>query len=180
MNKVGKQLEGQVLYKKQKEVMDYSDDIRIVATDIRTPENLASIFRVADAAGCKTIILVGDKSAYETKQFSRISRDAEKNLTIEKMTHQEFINSVKKYQPLVAVEITTKSENLFQLTLPDKCSFVIGNEKHGIAENILAVCQVAVHLPMFGVNGSMNVSHALGIALFEWRRQMSFIKDPSA
>ena len=55
INKVGTQLEGQDLYRRQKMAMDYSDNIRIVAIDIRTPENLASIYRLADAAGCRSI-----------------------------------------------------------------------------------------------------------------------------
>ena len=100
-------------------------------------------------------------------------------LTIEKYTHHEFLDSHEKYQPLIAIEITSASDNLFETTLPDKCTLVVGNERQGIDEKILNVCHHAIHLPMFGNNGSMNVSHALAITLYEWRRQMSLDKDSS-
>ena len=179
LNKIGKQLEGSALYKRQKIVNDYTDDIRVVAIDIRTPENLASIYRLADAAGCKKIVLLGENSCHETKQFSRISRGTEKYLEVEKMTVEEFVKINEKFQPLVAIEITSESKNLFETSLPEKCSFVVGNERQGINENILELCHQAIHLPMFGSMGSMNVSHALAISLFEWRRQMSLIKGSS-
>jgi len=170
-NKSGTQLEGQELYRRQKKVMNYSDNIKIVAIDIRTPENLASIYRLADAAGCKSIILVGDNSCHETKQFSRISRATERFLDVEIYTVAEFIKENERFQPLLAIEITSASTNLFETSLPDKCSFVVGNERKGIEEKILNLCEQAIHLPMFGNNGSMNVSHALAVSLFEWRRQ---------
>ena len=173
LTSAGKQQESQELYIRQKNAMDYTDNIRIIAIDIRTPENLASIYRLADAAGCKHVVLVGDNGTTETKKFSRISRGAEKFLLIEKISRKAFIKDNEKYQPLIALEITTNSENLFETTLPEQCSFVIGNERQGIDEEILNLCENAIHLPMFGNMGSMNVSHALAIALYEWRRQKS-------
>ena len=171
LTSAGKQRESKALYIRQTSVKDYTDKIRIIAIDIKTPENLASIFRLADAAGCKHVILVGDNASIETKKFSRISRSAEKFLSIEKITRKAFIKDNEKYQPLIALEITTSSENLFETALPEQCSFVIGNERNGIDEEILTLCENAIHLPMFGSMGSMNVSHALAIALYEWRRQ---------
>ncbi|WP_373693577.1 hypothetical protein [Limnofasciculus baicalensis] len=44
---------------------------------------------------------------------------------------------------------------------------------------MLEHCQQAVQIPMYGVNGSMNVTHALAIVLFEWRIQHSTSPVPS-
>ena len=112
-----------------------------------------------------------DNATVETKKFSRIARSEEKFLFIEKITRKAFIKDYEKYQPLIALEITTSSVNLFETALPEQCSFVIGNERQGIDEEILKLCECAIHLPMFGNMGSMNVSHALAVSLFEWRRQ---------
>ena len=72
---------------------------------------------------------------------------------------------------MIAIEITSKSTSILNTQLAEQCVLVIGNEKHGIAEDVLNMCSNAVHIPMFGGNGSMNVSHALAIVLYEWRRQ---------
>ncbi|MDH5484740.1 MAG: TrmH family RNA methyltransferase [Gammaproteobacteria bacterium] len=145
----------------------------IVASDIRTPENLGAIYRLADAAGINNIVVINEAGAncFADKKLKKISRDAVARLNIKYLTEAEFLKSSNEYQPLVAIEICTHSEDLFSSQLPGKCSFVVGNERHGIAEALLDVCVKAIHIPMYGVNGSMNVSHALAICLYEWRRQ---------
>lgn len=75
---------------------------------------------------------------------------------------------------MIAVELTSRSIDLFKTTLPEECTLVVGNEEHGIPAAVLELCQQAVHIPMFGVNGSINVTHALAIARFEWRRQRAY------
>ena len=84
----------------------------------------------------------------------------------------EFLDLQSDLPPLVALEITTQSENIYTTThLSENMGLVIGSERHGIPENVLAMCQAAVHLPMMGVNSSMNVAMALGIGLYEWHRR---------
>jgi tRNA G18 (ribose-2'-O)-methylase SpoU len=86
---------------------------------------------------------------------------------------EQFLQAQDSFQPLIALEITSTSRAIFSAELPADCAFVIGNERHGIPKAILSVCQQAIHIPMYGTNGSMNVTHALGVALYEWRRQQS-------
>src|SRR5665648_19596 len=52
----------------------------------------------------------------------------------------------------------------------------LGNERNGLPEEILQKCHQKVHIPMTGKCKSMNVSHALAVAIFEWQRQMLFTK----
>ena len=173
----GKQLEGEELYIKQKKACNFSNNITTIAVNIKTPENMASIFRVADAAGCKNILLVDCLEIYNSRRFEKIARATEKFLNITQLTIDEFIRMQTEYQPLYAVEITSSSTNIFQNELPDKCSFVIGNERHGISKKILDICKTSIHIPMFGNNGSMNVSHALILVLYEWRRQKKSVSN---
>jgi tRNA G18 (ribose-2'-O)-methylase SpoU len=49
---------------------------------------------------------------------------------------------------------------------------VIGHEAHGIPKPILDMCQEAMHLPMYGVNTSMNVAMAAGIAVYDQIRKL--------
>ena len=173
MTGAGKQIDSQKLFNQQKDCKDYRPGLKVIIDDIKSQDNLASIFRVADAAGCNHIILQSDCEITKSKQFTRIARSTEKFINLELLSKTDFINSVNEYKPLVAVEITTESENIFDSVLPAECAFVIGNEQNGISHELLEACQQAVHIPMFGHNGSMNVSHALAIALFEWRRQQA-------
>lgn len=173
MYEVGDQIKNDELFNRQKAYSDYSSRIKVVVDQLKSPENLASVYRVADAAGCKHIILLDDNNWVKNSRFKKIARSTEKFIKTEIINKTEFLKSHDNYHPLVAVEITTGSRNLFNTELPSSCTLVIGNENNGIDKELLALCQQAVHVPMFGNNGSMNVSHALAIVLFEWRRQMS-------
>jgi len=93
-------------------------------------------------------------------------------LQIEETSLADFIIRVRDYQPLYALEITSESKDIFQTELSGMFSIVVGNERQGISQELLDICSAAIHVPMYGGNGSMNVAHALAIALYEWRRQM--------
>ena len=43
---------------------------------------------------------------------------------------------------------------------------MIGNEQRGVSEELLALTTQSIHLPMLGMNTSMNVTCAAGIAVY--------------
>lgn len=142
----------------------------VVAVNLQAHVNIGSVLRVADAAGCRQVVFVG-KPNFDIDRIHKTARNAEALVPWTTCTQDEFIAQIARYKPLVALEITTASTSLFDTPLPENCSLVIGGERHGVPAEILNLCDFAVHIPMFGVNGSMNVTHALVVAVFEWRRQ---------
>lgn len=176
MFNAGKQINSQVLYENQRSHSTGNTICEapiIIAYGLRTPDNIASVLRVADAVFSTHIIFVTEKDQkFELdNKIKKISRNTDKELNIEQYEVDEFISLCQKLPIMIAIEITTQSKNIFESKLPKKCCMVIGSENHGIDERILKKCQCAVHIPMYGKNGSMNVSHALAIGLYEWRRQ---------
>ena len=175
-NNAGKQIRNRDLYEKRtQEKATVTNVIApiIIVDRIRTPENIASIFRLADAAGIKRIVLVDTEIDKNNKKINRIARDSIKYLQIEETSLADFILRIRDYQPLYALEITSESKDIFQTELSGMFSIVVGNERQGISQELLDMCSAAIHIPMYGGNGSMNVAHALAIALYEWRRQMA-------
>ena len=49
--------------------------------------------------------------------------------------------------------------------------FIVGNEKSGLEKSIIKLCSKVLYIPTFGKNKSMNVSHALTVALSQWIKQ---------
>jgi len=174
---VGEQLEGPVLYARQKALRDAANSPpgpTIVAADLQVPENMGSVLRLADAAGSRHVIFVSQAATAVQTYASRVhrtARNAESWIDTQVFDEPSFIRMAGTLRPLIAIEITTHSKSLFEVVLPESCAIMIGNERHGIPKQLLAECDDAIHVPMYGVNGSMNVTHALAIALFEWRRQ---------
>ncbi len=170
----GRQLSAQTLHQRQSEKREQQQDVTaplVIAFGLHTPENIGSVLRHADAAGCRRLILVDCNVGERMKKITRIARNSDSHLQIDEMSRDELLASCGRLPPLVAVEITSRSTDLYQTSLPEHCALLVGGERHGIDDAMLKHCQAAVHIPMHGINSSMNVSHALTLALFEWRRQ---------
>lgn len=173
-HRAGEQLEGYALYERQKQLRARQIPLApiIVAVGFSVPENMGAVLRLADAAGSARVVFVNDDPPGLAK-LKRTARSTDTLVKWQVVKNKEFLEQAELLPSLIALELTTTSTNLFRCSLPQECSFVIGNEQRGIPREILALCEFALHIPMFGVNGSMNVTHALCIALYEWRRQHS-------
>lgn len=173
-NGAGKQLDSKTLYERQKQFRETANIPKgpaIVAVDLRAPENLGMALRLADAVGAARVVFVNAQEPLQAR-FRKTARNADTFVPWEICDAETFLRKhVASLQPLIAVELTTLSTNLFETELPEHCTLVVGSEQHGIPAEILRVCERAVHIPLYGVNGSMNVTHALAVAVFEWRRR---------
>jgi TrmH family RNA methyltransferase len=58
-----------------------------------------------------------------------------------------------------------------ELELPEQTTFVVGAERHGLPEDVLAHCDVQATIPQTGGAESLNVAMAGAIALYEARRR---------
>ncbi len=169
----GEQLEGDVLHRRQEQLRASGNIVpapMVIAVNLTSPENMGAVLRLADAAGSERVILVNDQPGDPTK-IRRTARRTEISITWQLSSQAEFLSQAASLPLLIAVELTTTSTNLAETPLPKYCAFVIGSERYGIPSSILNMCVQAVHIPMYGANSSMNVTHALAIALYEWRRQ---------
>ncbi len=173
------QLEGKTLYEHQKKIRlnkNYFFAPSIVAYNLYTPWNYGSILRIADAAGSKELLFVVEQKIQNFNKIKKTARNCDSFVNWKTETVEQFHNkSIDSFTNLIAIEITSNSDSLYNINLPKYCTFVIGNERSGIPSEVLKKCNKTIHIPMHGVNGSMNVSHALAVVLFEWRRQYSDI-----
>jgi tRNA G18 (ribose-2'-O)-methylase SpoU len=175
-NKAGSPVDSQTLYKQQ-QTKDKPCGPIIIAIDLQTPANVGAIYRLADATAADKVIFIQDENSSfkNNKIVKRTSRNTSSKIATEYWTHEKFHADYQQLPTLIALELTTTASNIFSTKLANPCSFVIGSERHGIPASILDKCQAAVKIPMFGENGSMNVSHALAICLYEWHRQHTLI-----
>ncbi len=169
----GKQTDSQLLFERQYRFHSDVAAPEIIADGIHTPENMGAVLRLAEAAGSLHVLFVEPEKfdACSPQKVRKAARGAEKTVQWNSCGRDEFFAELQQSETRVAVELTDTSASIFATTLPEHCIFVIGNERQGISPAMLASCQQSVHIPMYGTIGSMNVTHALAITLFEWRRQ---------
>jgi 23S rRNA (guanosine2251-2'-O)-methyltransferase len=169
-NSIGHQLSSEELHQRQQEQHIERVAPSVIVAGVADPINVGTIFRICDAVKCKQIVFV-DAGDIDIQKVKRASRSTNTVVPFEFVASKQFAHSVDDFTPLVAIEITSQSSDVYRTQLPADGAFVIGSERHGIPEHILRLCTYAVHIPMFGVNSSMNVATSLGIVLYEWHRR---------
>ncbi len=167
----GTQLKGKALLKRQQQSSTRTGPV-VICDGIQTPENFGSILRVADAMGSHSIRLLDSDLDLQNKKLSRLARSANKHLDIQHQSLEHFLQQRQQYSQLYALEITSNSHDLSQARITGCDGIIVGHESQGICPALLDSCDMALHVPMYGINGSMNISHALAIFLYQWRCQL--------
>jgi 23S rRNA (guanosine2251-2'-O)-methyltransferase len=144
----------------------------VILDGITDPQNFGSILRVCECAGVSGVILGEDRSVPLSPVVRRISAGASELLNISRVKNiTRSIQDIKKQGYwVVGTAITMDSKSIFQTKLPDPLAFVVGSEERGIRRLVKESCDMIVSIPMFGKMQSLNVSHALAVGLFEYRR----------
>lgn len=145
--------------------------IVIIAENIRTPENLGMIMRLAEAFAVKEIFFTGTFGVDLTTKVKRASRNTYQKVKFSFLEDPlQAVEEVRadQYQ-LLALEITKESRPIQAVDFKkiSRLALVIGSERNGISDALLSEIPDAVHIPLYGENSSINVVTALAIALQE-------------
>lgn len=145
----------------------------VIADQLRTPENMGAILRLAGNIGAQKVLFISDKEhGFKRFRIGKPSAGAIDKVDWQIIGKQEIMKQVPEGFSLVALETSEGAENIFQVRLPEKIAFLVGNEVLGISDEIMKLAHEAVYIPIPGQISSLNVSHALSIGMFEWLRQM--------
>src|SRR3989338_7068675 len=146
----------------------------LILYNIRSVENVGAMFRTADAAGVSKIYLTG-YTPCPLDRFGRIRKDLAKSaLGAENFVPWEQKKSItplllklkKEKFLIIGIEQDKNSINYKKVKLRSKNAFIVGAEVTGIPKSVLKKCDIIAEIPMWGKKESLNVSVALGIALF--------------
>ena len=144
-------------------------EICLVLDNIRSRENVGSIFRTSDATGVSKIYLCGTTPTPPHEKISKTALGAETYVPWEsyKRTYILLKKLKKERINIVALELAKDSKNIFQFKPQFPLALIIGNEVKGISPKILKYCDKKISIPMYGKKESLNVSVAMGIAVYE-------------
>lgn len=146
-----------------------------LAHDMDVPMNVGSLFRIADALGVEKIYLTGTSSVPPNSKIKKTSRSTEKYVPYS--YEEDPLNVVKKLKTsgyrFISLEITTSSVDIRNISVRgnEKICLIVGSENTGVCQELLDVSDTTIHIPMLGVNSSMNVATACSIATFELIRR---------
>jgi len=137
----------------------------VVCDNIRSLENIGSIFRTADALGVDKIFLTGICGQPPNSKISKTALGAEENIPWEYHWQSwRIIEKLKKEKVLaVVLEQTKKSLPYIQFKPKFPLALIVGNEIKGVSLPILKRADQIIYLPMLGQKESLNVAVAFGV-----------------
>lgn len=138
-------------------------------TDVR---NFGAIARSAECAGAHAVVIAEKGSAAVNADAIKSSAGALNLIPVCKEKNLKEVIDYLKNSGLKMVSCSEKGEKLFyQSKLTDPVAIIMGSEEDGVSEEYLKRSDEIVKIPMYGNIGSLNVSVASGIILFEVIRQ---------
>jgi 23S rRNA (guanosine2251-2'-O)-methyltransferase len=164
-------------FKQVQRVLEGKDDPLVVLLDgVTDPRNLGSIARTCEAVGVDALLLPRSRSAPVTPAVFHASAGAVENLAVATVPNLvSVMRELKKLGIWVVGADSRAEESCFRADLTGPLAVVMGSEGEGLHRLVRENCDLLVKIPMFGKVGSLNVSVAAGIILYEVLRQRGVV-----
>ena len=149
----------------------YKKPVIVVLDQVRSGNNVGSIFRTSDALLVKSLYLCGITAVPPSKDIHKTALDAEKTVHWEYFAKTE--DAVARLRAdsykIYAIEQAEGSISLpdFQPAENEKIALIFGNEVKGVQQKIINLCDGCIEIPQFGTKHSFNVSVSAGIVLWD-------------
>jgi predicted rRNA methylase len=135
---------------------------------VTDPHNLGACLRVANAAGVHAVVAPKDRAAGISAVVSKVASGAAEATPYLMVTNlARTIDEIKERNIWVIGTDEKAEQSLFKADLPDAAAWVLGAEGEGMRRLTREKCDLLVRIPMSGEVGSLNVSVAAGICLFD-------------
>jgi tRNA G18 (ribose-2'-O)-methylase SpoU len=147
----------------------------VILDNIRSMNNVGSIFRTCDAFVIEKLYLCGITAKPPHKDIIKTALGATESVDWEYI--EDVVGLVKhlkqNHTKVYLIEQTDCSILLNQFQFSDeKIAIVLGNEVFGITEALLPLCDGAIEIPQDGTKHSLNVSVAAGIVIWEIAKKL--------
>jgi tRNA G18 (ribose-2'-O)-methylase SpoU len=157
-----------------------NDNLVLVLDNVRSMNNVGSLFRTADAFKVGKIFLCGLTATPPHREIHKTALGATESVNWEyvKETHEAILVLKNVDYQIVVVEQTTQSVYLqnFQPKKDTKYAFIFGNEAFGVSDEVLPLCDIGLEIPQFGTKHSFNIVVSAGIVLWHFAYQTALVR----
>lgn len=144
----------------------------VIADHLMTPDNIGAMIRLADNIGATEVCFLGNEDEHRLGKVRRAAASSRDNIRWYFSEETDLHKIVPEGKTIVAIETADNATCIYDTPLPENVAFIVGSERNGLSDDLLAQCDMVVYIPVPGPTRSLNVSHAAAVALFEWQRQM--------
>ena len=145
----------------------------IALAGVRDPSNLGAVIRSAAAFGIDTIVLSADCADVYSPKTVRAAMGS--LFRVKVVTVGDFSSFVRAARAtgrrVLSAELSASALPLDEAGLTGEDIVVIGNEGHGVSEEISALCDAGLYIPITEKAESLNASVAASVILWEQRKR---------
>jgi len=155
----------------------------LVLDNVRSLNNIGSVFRTADAFLISKIYLCGITATPPHKDIRKTALGATESVDWEyRKDALGLMQELRSDHYCLAVEQAENAMMLQELEVAGdtKYALVFGNEVKGVSQNVVNACHGVLEIPQFGTKHSLNVAVSAGVVVWDlWSKlQAERIKKP--
>lgn len=149
----------------------------VILDDIRSLNNIGSVFRTGDAFLIERIYLCGITACPPHKDIHKTALGATDSVAWE--YRENAVDLVKELQSegvvVAAIEQADQSTFLQDVAIDNnkRYALVLGNEVKGVNQEIVSQADLVVEIPQLGTKHSLNVSVSAGVLLWSFFERLS-------
>ena len=143
----------------------------VVLDNIRSLNNVGSVFRTSDAFLIEKIYLCGITATPPNKEIHKTALGATESVDWEYV--EDTVELVEKLQTenikVLAIEQAENSTKLdtFYPEKDQKYAIVMGNEVKGVQQEVVNTSDLCIEIPQLGTKHSLNISVTTGVVLWD-------------
>lgn len=150
----------------------------VILDNIRSLNNIGSVFRTSDAFLIEKIYLCGITAKPPHKDIHKTALGATDSVEWEHV--EDTIELIKKLQEegvvVASIEQVESSVQLqdFNPSKNNKLAIIFGNEVKGVQQEVVSISDYCIEIPQFGTKHSLNISVSCGVVLWDLFNKMKF------
>lgn len=149
----------------------------IILENIRSLNNIGSVFRTADAFIIEKIFLCGYTATPPNKDIHKTALGSTESVEWEyRKNIEDLILELKEKKVFVwSIEQAKNSKKLNGLTIcrNTKHAIIFGNEIKGVSQNVINLSNDVIEIDQFGTKHSLNISNCSAILIWEFFKSLS-------
>jgi 23S rRNA (guanosine2251-2'-O)-methyltransferase len=150
----------------------------VILDNVRSLNNIGSVFRTSDAFLIKKIYLCGITAKPPHKEIHKTALGATESVDWEYVENTEdlIVELQEEKVTVLAIEQAEKSTSLeeFMPVSGESYAVILGNEVKGVSQNAVDLSDYCIEIPQFGTKHSLNISVSCGIVLWDIFSKMKF------
>ncbi len=149
----------------------------IILENIRSLNNIGSVFRTADAFIVEKIFICGYTATPPNKDIHKTALGSTESVEWEyRKNIEELIYELKEKEVFIwSIEQAKNSKKLngLNISLNKKHAIIFGNEIKGISQNVIDLSNEVIEIEQFGTKHSLNISNCSAILIWEFFKSLS-------